>query len=220
MADIKISELTAKGSAVSTNDLFETSAAGTTTKSVSGQNFVDLIVAAVPGGSMTHISTATISGTSTNQVVITGMDNTYKTYQLYAYWESQSGGPQTAVQLTDGGTRITTAVYNGSRQYNGAGSALLGRTDMYILGAEINQCQLAEIYTFYMNGNNIEMVHRNQAAFLTLAAASPQVWIAQSCHALSSSYSASGNIDGISFTGSGGGALGDGSSFILYGLAE
>jgi hypothetical protein len=172
------------------------------------------------GGSMTHISTATISGTSTNQVVITGMDNTYKTYQLYAYWESQSGGPQTAVQLTDGGTRITTAVYNGSRQYNGAGSTLLGRTDMYILGAEINQCQLAEIYTFYMNGNNIEMVHRNQAAFLTLAAASPSVWIAQSCHALSSSYSASGNIDGISFTGSGGGALGDGSSFILYGLAE
>jgi len=172
------------------------------------------------GGSMTHISTSTISGTSTSQVVITGMDNTYKTYKLYAYWESQSGNTAATVQLTDGGTKITSAVYNGARQYNGAGGTLNGRTDMYVLGAEISISQLAEIYTFYMNGNNIEMVHRNQASFNSLGDGSPQVFIAQSCHALSSSYSASGNIDGISFTGGGGNALGDGSRFILYGLAE
>ena len=95
-----------------------------------------------------------------------------------------------------------------------------GRTNMFVLNAEISLCQLAEIYTFYMNGNNIEMVHRNQASFNSLADGAPQVFIAQSCHALSSSYSASGNIDGISFTGGGSQALGNGSRFILYGLAE
>ena len=172
------------------------------------------------GGSMTHISTTTISGTSTSQVVITGMDNTYKTYQLYAYWLSNAGNTATDIQLTDGGTKITSAVYNGARQFNGSGGTLNGRTNMYILGAEISLTQLAEIYTFSMDGNNIQMVNRSQAAFNSLGDSSPQVFIAQSCHALSSSYSASGNIDGISFTGGGGNALGNGSRFILYGLAE
>ena len=46
MANVKISDMTAKGAALAVNDEFEISEAGTTTKSVTGQNIVDGVIAA------------------------------------------------------------------------------------------------------------------------------------------------------------------------------
>ncbi len=46
MANVKISDMTAKAAALAVNDEFEISEAGTTTKSVTGQNIVDGVIAA------------------------------------------------------------------------------------------------------------------------------------------------------------------------------
>jgi hypothetical protein len=46
MANVKISDMTPKGAALAVNDEFEIAEAGTTTKSVTGQNIVDGVIAA------------------------------------------------------------------------------------------------------------------------------------------------------------------------------
>jgi hypothetical protein len=46
MANVKISDMTPKAAALAVNDEFEIAEAGTTTKSVTGQNIVDGVIAA------------------------------------------------------------------------------------------------------------------------------------------------------------------------------
>ena len=45
MANVKISDMTAKGAALAVNDEFEISEGGSTTKSVTGQNIIDGVIA-------------------------------------------------------------------------------------------------------------------------------------------------------------------------------
>ena len=62
MADVKISGMPPKGSAVATNDLFESSVGGTVTQSVTGQNIVDLAAAAVTTVNVTAAGAAMLTG--------------------------------------------------------------------------------------------------------------------------------------------------------------
>ena len=172
------------------------------------------------GGAMTHVSTATVSGTSTQEVVVTGLDNTYKTYKLFAKFKQHSNSNNPIeVKLTDGGTKISSAVYNGARQYNGLGSAINGQTRIISSGNSANLSTLCQQFTLYMNGNNIEVVQLIESSIRDLTSSSPAIYAAQGTYSINSSYSASGNIDGFSFFASGT-TLAAGSTFILYGLAE
>ena len=168
------------------------------------------------GGSMTHISTATVSGTSTNQVIVT-VDNTYNTYKIYASWEvntdTNSGIEQ---RFTDDGTAITDDLaYTGARQYNGAGSAVNGNGKMVTAYPDSNLAIASQEWTIFMDGNNIKKVLFNYG--ITRADQTSSV-VAQgsfSPHA----YTASGDIDGISWQSTNT-YFKAGSTFILYGLAE
>jgi hypothetical protein len=172
------------------------------------------------GGSMTHISTATVSGTSTQEVVVTGLDNTYKTYKLFAKYKQHSDSNNSIeIRLTDGGTKISSAVYNGARQYNGLGSAINGQNQIICSGNSSNLSTMCQQFTLYMNGDNIEVVQLIESSIRDLTSPSPAIYAAQGTYSINSSYSASGNIDGFSFFASGT-TLAAGSTFILYGLAE
>ena len=168
------------------------------------------------GGSMTHVSTATVSGTSTNQVIV-AVDNTYNTYKLYASWEVNSDTSSGIEQrFTDGGTAITdNAAYTGARQYNGAGGAVNGNGKMVTAYPDSNLAISSQEWTIFMDGNNIKKVLFNYGITRASQASSVVAQGSFSPH----NYSASGNIDGISWK-SPNTQFKAGSTFILYGLAE
>jgi len=171
------------------------------------------------GGSMTHVSTATVSGTSTSAVALT-MDNTYKTYKLYTnFAQNASVAGQIYVRLTDGGTPITTTVYNGYRRYNGGGFVINTQNFMANAGGTGSAARVIQEWTIYMDGNDIEVMRYEETSWATPTASSPTSQLGDSGYMLNSSYSASGNIDGLSFT-TPNAVFAPGSTFILYGLAE
>ena len=168
------------------------------------------------GGSMTHVSTSTVSGTTTNQVIVT-VDNTYNTYKLYASWElNTSTNSGIEHRFTDGGTAVTdNAAYTGARQYNGGGGAVNGNGKMVTAYPDSLLAIVSQEWTIFMDGNDIKKVLFNYG--ITRANQNSSV-VAQgsfSPHA----YSASGNIDGISWQCPNS-HFKAGSTFILYGLAE
>ena len=168
------------------------------------------------GGSMTHVSTATVSGTSTTQVIV-AVDNTYKTYKIYASWEQRADSNDgTLVRFTDGGTAVTdNAAYTGARQYNGIGSAVNGNGKMVTAYPDGNLPIASQEWTIFMDGNNIKKVIFSYG--ITRANQGSSV-VAQGTFS-PHNYSASGNIDGISWQ-TGNTQFKAGSTFILYGLAE
>jgi len=171
------------------------------------------------GGSMTHVSTSTVSGTSTNSVFLT-MDNTYKTYKLYTnYAQNVPVTGQIYVRLTDGGTPITTSVYNGYRAYNGGGFVINTQNFMACAGGTGDAALVIQEWTIYMDGNDIEVMRYAETSWATPTASSPTSQLGDSGYMLNSSYSASGNIDGLNFT-TPNAVFAPGSTFILYGLAE
>lgn len=171
------------------------------------------------GGSMTHVSTTTVSGTSTSAVALT-MDNTYKTYKLYTnYAQNVPVAGQIYVRLTDGGTPITTTVYNGYRAYNGGGFVINTQNFMACAGGTGSGALVIQEWTIYMDGNDIEVMRYAETSWATPTASSPTSNLGDSGYMLNSSYSASGNIDGLSFT-TPNAVFAPGSTFILYGLAE
>ena len=184
-------------------------------------NWVDISTAAAGGGgggggSMTHVSTATVSGTSTAEVIV-AVDNTYKTYKIYASWEVRSNSNSSIEQrFTDGGTAVTdNAAYTGARQYNGAGSAVNGNGKMVTGYPDSNLAISSQEWTIFMDGNNIKKVLFNYGITRDGQGSSVVAQGAFSPH----EYSASGNIDGISWK-SPNTQFKAGSTFILYGLAE
>ena len=172
--------------------------------------------AAATGGSMTHVSTATVSGTSTAEVIV-AVDNTYKTYKIYASWEVRADSNSSIEQrFTDGGTAVTdNAAYTGARQYNGAGSAVNGNGKMVTAYPDSNLPIASQEWTIFMDGNNIKKVIFSYG--ITRANQGSSV-VAQGTFS-PHNYSASGNIDGISWK-SPNTQFKAGSTFILYGLAE
>ena len=96
MADVKISELTPKGSAVATNDLFETSVAGTTTKSVSGQNLVDLVGADNLASTANDATARTNIGAQAQSAVL---DNTTASFTTAD--ETKLDGIEASADVTD-----------------------------------------------------------------------------------------------------------------------
>lgn len=168
------------------------------------------------GGSMTHVSTSTVSGTTTNQVIV-AVDNTYNTYKLYASWEVNTSTTSGIEQrFTDGGTAVTdNAAYTGARQYNGSGGAVNGNGKMVTAYPDSQLAIASQEWTIFMDGNNIKKVLFNYGITRANQASSLVAQGSFSPHA----YTASGNIDGISWQ-SPSTYFKAGSTFILYGLAE
>jgi len=168
------------------------------------------------GGSMTHVSTATVSGTSTTEVIV-AVDDTYNTYKLYASWEVLSDTNSSIEQrFTDGGTAVTdNAAYTGARQWNGSGGAVNGNGKMVTGYPDANLGIASQEWTIFMDGNNIKKVLFNYGITRANQASSVVAQGSFSPH----NYTPSGNIDGISWK-TVNTQFKAGSTFILYGLAE